>query len=275
MKKSDVVLITGASAGIGAYVAREYARRGAKLILTARRVDRLQQLSEECERLSSSCESIAIKADVSLDGDLEKAVATGVEKFGKIDCVIANAGFAVIGEVESLTVADYERQFNTNVYGVLRTFYASIGQLKKHRGRFAIVGSVNSYVTLPSVSPYCMSKFAVRALAEALHFELQEDGVSTTLICPGFVESEIRQVDNSGKFHPESKDLIPEWIRMPTDTAAKKIVKAVEGRKREFVFTGHGKLFVALRQQAPWLWNPIVAPFTKKLKRREDAKTVD
>ncbi len=275
MSASTVVLITGASAGIGAYVAKEYATRGAKLILTARRKKRLEELAAECERLSPKCEAIAVPVDVTKEDDLTEAVAAGVEKFGKVDCVIANAGFSVLGEVENLTIADYERQFDTNIYGVLRTFYAAIKQLKKYKGRFVIVGSVNSYITLPTASPYCMSKFAVRALAEALYSELKSHGVSTTLVCPGFVDSEIRQVDNSGTHHPEAKDLVPAWICMPTDVAARKIVRAVEARKREYVFTGHGKFFVALRQQANWIFQLLIALFASRLiKRREIDKSL-
>ena len=103
--------------------------------------------------------------------------------------VVANAGFGVAGSLLKLTNEDYQRQLETNVYGVMNTLRAAHPELQKSQGRAAIVGSVNSFVSLPGNSAYAMSKFAVRALAQSLWAEWRSDGISTTLICPGFVAS--------------------------------------------------------------------------------------
>lgn len=243
------VLITGASSGIGAALAREFARRGANLILAARRTERLDTLAEELS--GPTRKALACRCDVTRDGDMEHAVALALETFGSLDIVIANAGFGVVGSVEELTLDSYRRQFETNIYGVLRTAKAALPELKKSKGRIAIVGSVNGYIALAGNSAYAMSKFAVRALADSLRAEMAPLGVSVTHIAPGFVTSEIRLVDNEGHLHAGVNDPIVKWIRMPADRAARDIAKAVIRRRSEAVITGHGKLLVWLFRHFP------------------------
>jgi NAD(P)-dependent dehydrogenase (short-subunit alcohol dehydrogenase family) len=249
--EGQVVLITGASSGIGAGLAREFARRGASVALAARRVDRLEQLAAEIAR--DGRQAVAIGCDVTRDGDLERAVALARETFGRLDVVVANAGFGVAGPLDRLTLADYRRQFETNVFGVLRTVYAALGELERTRGRLVIIGSVSGHVSMPGGSPYSMSKFALRALAETLWHELRPRGVSVTLISPGFVESEIRLVDNAGVRRERARDPVSRRLVMPTAVAARKIVDAIARRRPEAVITGHGKLAVWLERHVPAL----------------------
>ncbi len=246
--RGQVVVITGASSGIGEALARAYAARGASLVLLARSKERLEALWKE---LSQVTKVVAASCDVTRDGNLEKAFEAARREFGKIDVVIANAGFGVNGLAEELGLEDYRRQFETNVYGVLRTFKAGIEDLKKSKGHFAIIGSVSGHVSAPTVSAYSMSKFAVRALADALRVELKRYGVSVTLISPGFIASNIRRVDNQGMVHEGAKDPVPLWLQMPAAKAAKKILCAVQSRKRERILTFHGWLAVFLQNHCP------------------------
>jgi short-subunit dehydrogenase len=257
--RGHTVLITGASSGIGAALAREFARRGADLVLAARRTDRLADLAQEIER--SGQRAIAVACDVTKDGDVERAVAAARAAFGRIDVVVANAGFGVVGPVERLTLEDYRRQFETNVFGVLRTIWATLDDVKRTRGRFVVIGSVSGHIATPGSSPYAMSKFAVRALADALGHELARDGVSVTLISPGFVDSEIRRVDNHGQLSASAADPVPSWLVMPVEGAARHIVNAVARRRREAVITGHGRAFVFLNRHAPWLTSAVIRMF--------------
>jgi len=110
-----------------------------------------------------------------------------------------------------------------------------------------------SYLTLPVSSPYAMSKHAVRALAGSLRGEMARYGVAVTLVAPGFVDSEIRQVDNQGHYKASNRDPVPRWLSVGTDKATAKMVKGILKRKREVVVTGHGKLLVFLERHAPWL----------------------
>ena len=192
------------------------------------------------------------------DGELESAVARTREAFGRLDVVIANAGFGVVGPVEGLRLEDFRRQFETNVFGVLRTVYATLDDLKRTRGKLAILGSVSGHLATPGGSPYAMSKFAVRALSEALRHELRPAGVAVTLISPGFVESEIRLVDNQGNLRTGGRDIVPGWLRMGAEPAARKIVTAIERRQREAVITGHGKAVVFVQRHAPGLMSALV-----------------
>jgi short-subunit dehydrogenase len=244
-----VALVTGASSGIGAALAREFARQGADLVLAARRLDRLERLAAELRAMGR--QALAVACDVTQDGAVEQAVARGLEAFGRLDAAVANAGFGVVGPVERLTLADYRRQFETNVFGVLRTVYAALPALRRSRGTLVIVGSVSGHIPTPSTSAYAMSKAAVHALAGSLRGEVLADGVGVVLVSPGFVESEIRRVDNRGVHRPDARDPVPRWIVVRADRAARAIVRGVARRQREVVVTGHGKAAVWLMRLLP------------------------
>ncbi len=246
-----VVLVTGASSGIGEALSREFAREGARLALVARRADRLAAL--EAEIRGAGGEALALLADVTRDGDLERAVAGAVARFGRLDVAVANAGFGVIGPLARLSIEDYRRQLETNVFGVLRTIYAALEELSRSRGTLVLMGSVSAWLAVPGTSAYAMSKAAIRALADALHGELEPRGVFTVLVSPGFVESEIRQVDNQGRRHPDAADSIPRWLPMPAPAAARRIVRAVARRRRDAVITGHARAAVFLARHFPRL----------------------
>jgi short-subunit dehydrogenase len=262
----NAVFITGASSGIGAALAREFAGEGADVALVARRVDRLEALASEIGKTGRR--AVVIACDVTSDGDLERAASQARAALGKLDVVVANAGFGVTGKLETLSLDDYRRQLETNVFGVLRTVYATLDDLKKTRGRLVLIGSVSGHVAVPGSSAYSMSKFAVRGLAASLGHELAPYGVAVTLISPGFVESEISQVDNRGVWRPQApRRPIPASLVMATPTAARKIVSAVARRRREVVITGFGKAAVVLQRHAPWLLAAVIRRFGIKGRR--------
>jgi short-subunit dehydrogenase len=262
----SVVFITGASSGIGAALSLEFAREGADVVLAARRRDRLESVAAGIGAIGRR--AVVAPCDVTREGDLELAAAAGRTAFGKLDVVVANAGFGVTGVLERLSLDDYRRQLETNVFGVLRTVYATLDDLKKSRGRLVVIGSVSGHIAVAGSSPYSMSKFAVRALADSLGHELAEHGVSVTLISPGFVESEIRQVDNRGILRTEKPaPRIPAPMVMATPTAARKIVGAVARRRREVVITALGKASVFLHRHAPGLLAQIIRRFAIKGRR--------
>ncbi len=254
-----VVLITGASSGIGSALAREYARLGARVVATARREERLRSLVEGLE--AEGAQALAIGCDVTRDGDLERAVVAALDRFGRIDHVHANAGFGVAGWFHKLDLEDFRRQFETNVFGVLRTARATREALWSSGGNLALMGSVNSFISLPGNSPYCMSKASVLALAKSLRHEFRPRGVSVTLVAPGFVQSEIRQVDNSGRLAENTTDPIPTWLCADADKAARQIVRGVCRRRRVVVVTGHGKWLVRLQRHFPGVTHAIIHRF--------------
>ena len=236
------VLITGASSGIGAGLAREFVRRGLRVALVARRVQQLEALAGKLR--AAGGRATAHQGDVTVDGDVARVVAELAGQNVVPSIVIANAGFGIVGKVQDLGLDDYCRQLETNFFGVLRTFQESFEALRRMQGRIVIMGSVAGHISAPGGSPYAVSKFAVRALAEALHGDLKGTGVGCTLISPGFVDSDIRRTDNSGGFHPEAPDPIPEWLRMKTDRAARIMARGILAGKREVKVTFHGKVII-------------------------------
>jgi NAD(P)-dependent dehydrogenase (short-subunit alcohol dehydrogenase family) len=258
-----VVLITGASSGIGLALAEEYAARGARVALLARRAERLE---EAAKRLGGA----AIRCDVCVDGDVERAATEVEQRFGRIDVAIANAGIGVGGAIDKLTLDDYRRQFETNVFGVLRTVKAVLEPLRRTRGRLGIVGSVNGFLPAAGWSPYVASKFAVRGLAESLALELLPQGVSVTHIAPGFVESEMRLIDKrTGTLKDGARDPVPHWLVMPGRVAAKHIADAIEARQVEVVITNHGKLAAWATRMAPGLVRGVLGLAGKRMKPGE------
>ena len=244
-----VALVTGASSGIGAALAREFVRQGAAVALLARRADRIAALAAELT--AAGGRALAIPCDVTRDGDLERATAAAGAEFGRLDVVVANAGFGVAGRFADLALEDYRRQFETNVFGVLRTASATLAELTRTRGTLALVGSVAGYLSAPGSSAYAMSKAAVRSFAIALRGELAPRGVAVVLLTPGFVDSEIRRVDNRGVLHPGAREPVPAWLRMPAETAARQMVRAIARRRRERVITVSGRFAVLLARHTP------------------------
>ncbi len=250
--RDKTVLITGASSGIGEELARQLCLEGANVTIAARRRELLEALAQRVAA-EGKAELLAVECDVTRDGDLERAVAESTRRWGKLDGVIANAGFGVVGPLKTLSLEDYRRQFETNVFGVLRTIYAALPEIEETEGHIVIIGSVAGWSATPGASPYSMSKFALRALADAITPELRGSGVKVTLISPGFVASNIRRVDNRGRLHAGTKDPVPDWLVMNTETAVRQILRAVARGKREAIITGHGKVLVALQRFAPWV----------------------
>jgi len=250
--RNKVALITGASSGIGEELARQLGQAGARLTLVARRRELLENLGQRIAHAHSP-KPLVMECDVTRHGDLESAVAETVKQWGKLDVVVANAGFGVVGQLKKLSMHDYRRQFETNVFGVLRTIYATLSEIEKTSGHIVIIGSVSGWTASPGASPYSMSKFALRSLANSITPELRLAGVRVTLISPGYVASDIRRVDNQGKLHTGAKDPIPAWLVMSTEKAVRQILRAVARGKREAIITGHGKVLVALERFTPWV----------------------
>ncbi len=241
-----VALVTGASSGIGEALARAVVAQGGSVVLFARRAERLSALSAELGERSAS-----VTGDVTREGDGARAVEVAKDRFGGLDLLFANAGFGVAGDVTSLSIDDYRRQFETNVFGVVRTVTEALPALRERRGAIGIVGSVNGYVSIPGWSAYCMSKHAVRSFAECLRGELRSSGVSVTHLAPGFVESDFRRTDNQSVLHEHARDPVPSWLVVPAPRAASAMVKAVVSRRAEVVVTGHGKIAVGVQRHAP------------------------
>lgn len=269
--KGQVVWITGASSGIGAALAKEFIKEGATVALSARRLDRLNELTKE---LGKSAHVFPL--DVTKKAMVDSVADDIVDRLGKIDVVIANAGYGVLAPLEDISEEMWRKQFDTNVFGVVWTLQAAIPHLKKTGGRIAIMSSVAGKLAFGQGAAYSASKFALMGIANSLYQELHRDGVSVTTIAPGLVDSEIGQVDNHGRKHGtnrfDSKSLLFKW---PTDKAAKVMLKAIYDRRREEIVTGHGKVAAFLGTHLPgityWGMAKIGAKTAFKTKEVDDA----
>ena len=249
--RTNAAWITGGGSGIGRALALELARQGADVAVSGRRRDRLDAVVQEIEGLGAR--GLAAPCDVRDEGQLREAVDLIVSTFGKLDLAIANAGFAVGGPVERLTADELRGQLDVNVVGAAMTAKYALEHLRRSKGRLGLVGSVAAFTPLAKNGAYCASKAALRAIGLTLSIELAGTGVSCTTLHPGFVESEINQVDNDGTHHPERKDTRPQNLMWPADKAARVMLQALWSRKTEYVFTAHGKLGAALGQHMPGL----------------------
>lgn len=239
-----VAWITGAGSGIGRSLAIELARRGASVALSGRREDRLAEVAEQVMEQSGdlATRAVAVPCDVTDDRAVAECVERVVGELGGLDIAVANAGLSVSGRFESLNADEWKRQFDVNVLGAVSTARHALPHLRESRGRLGLVGSIAAFTTFPKSSAYCASKFALRAIGLTLAQELHGSGVSVTLLHPGYVESEIAQVDNQGVHDPGREDRRPSKLMWSSERAARVMARALHKRRREYVFTGHGKV---------------------------------
>ncbi len=262
--EGKAVFITGASSGIGAGLARRFAQEGASVALYARRAEKLAEVNQHIA--AAGAKSLVLEGDVNDRARLDAACAACAETFGSLDVCVANAGFGIAGPFRKLSTAEYRRQFETNFFGLLDTLYAAYPYLREVKGRIGLMGSVSGRIGTPAVSAYAASKFAVSGLADAIGPELHREGISVTLINPGFVDSEIRYKNNQGEIREGAKDPAPGWLVMPTDTAARHMVNAIYRRKAEAVITKHGKAAVAFNRFFPGIVRLVQYRTQKPLK---------
>lgn len=187
--KGKVVLITGASSGIGEATARWLAERGAQVVLGARRTDRLEKLAEEIRNAGGTAAYHSL--DVTDLEQMQAIVQFTVNQFGRLDALVNNAGVMPLSSLDALKVEEWNRMIDVNIRGVLHGIGAAIPVMKEQNfGHIINVSSVGGYIVFPKSAVYCATKFAVRAITEGLRQELGAN-IRTTVISPGVTESEL------------------------------------------------------------------------------------
>jgi NAD(P)-dependent dehydrogenase (short-subunit alcohol dehydrogenase family) len=187
--REQVVVVTGASSGLGRAVARGAGARGAKVVLAARNGEALANGVREIEERGS--EALAVPMDVADQEQVEKLVARAVAHFGRIDTFVANAIVTVYAEVSRLEAHELRRVFDVNFFGVAHCFWASLPPLRASRGTFLHVSSALAYRGIPLQAAYCASKAAARTFLESARVELQKNGdpVAVSLVLPGAINT--------------------------------------------------------------------------------------
>lgn len=254
--EGKVVLITGASSGIGAELARQLAAAKALVAITARRVERLDALAGEIA--ASGGTALPLRCDVTSRTQIDDATGAIIARFGRLDIVVANAGYGVSGRFVDLSAEIFRKQFETNFFAVVDTIYAALPYLKQSEGQIAIVSSIAGRFGVPLSTAYSASKFAIIGLGESLYYELCEHNVAVTLLNPGSVRSDISKVDNEGHPHDDAGSP-PEQLMVPTDVAVREMLHAIAERRPEATITGHGRALVWLNRHFPRSFRRLAA----------------
>ena len=247
---SRVVIVTGASEGIGRELSKQLAARGDTVVVAARNRRKLDALIEECADLGGQV--VAIPTDVGVEDQCEALITQTIEDFGRIDVLVCNAGISMsvrFDEVED--TAMFERLMRVNYLGTVWLTYYALEHLKASRGLLVGVSSLQGKFGFPRSTGYAASKHAVQGFLDSLRIELVRDGVGVLVISPGAVDTEIhsRKLVGSGDMVKSGGDYSSK--SMPVPVCARIIVNAIDVRRREVVMTWGGKLAVMLRPFLP------------------------
>jgi short-subunit dehydrogenase len=252
----NVVIITGASAGIGRELALQLADQGAWLSLAARDRQRLESLADECRARGGR--SLVVLTDVSEEMQCKNLVEQTEDEYGRIDTLINNAGVSMFSRFDEIQNLDFVRNImNVNYMGSVCTTFYALPYLKASTGRLVGISSLTGKNGVPTRSAYAASKHAMVGFFDSIRIELENDGVSVSMIYPGFVATEVRQRAIQGDGSPLKESYIDESSIMPADECARIIIDAVGKRKREVVMTTKAKIGLWLKLISPRLVDKI------------------
>jgi short-subunit dehydrogenase len=270
--RDQVVIVTGASAGIGKALALQLASQGAKVAIAARRSDRLEQVAAECRSLGG--EILVLPTDVSIEPQCKTLVERTIAAFGRLDMLINNAGLAVVAPFdEHPDLHLFRHTMDVNFYGAVYCTYYALPYLKQTKGRIVAISSMGGKAAIPYNTPYCASKYGMHGFYDALRMELNQHGVSITVICPYWVVTEFHeaQMDKDGVPHGQRGRAIYTPKMMTAERCAAITLHAAHGRRRE-VLMGPGALIPLLKLAAPGLLDWIaVKMFLEPIIRRARA----
>lgn len=223
--KGKVIVITGASSGIGATTARLLANLGAHVVIGARRVERLESLASDIHAAGGSV--VIQRLDVTNLNEMKSIIQLAQSRFGRLDAVINNAGIMPLSSLEALKIDEWNQMIDVNIRGVLHGIASGLPVMKKQGfGHFINIGSTGSYEVTPTAAVYCATKYAVRAITDGLRQEVLGQGIRVTLLSPGVTESELAEsiTDNN------AREFMKEYRRtaLPATTIADAIVFALK-----------------------------------------------
>jgi len=271
--RGQAVIVTGASAGIGKALALQLASQGAKVAIAARRAERLEQVAGECRAVGG--EVLVVPTDVSDEAQCKTLVENTIAAFGRLDMLINNAGLAVSAVFDEFPDLHlFKHTIGVNFYGTVYCTYYALPHLKESRGRVVAISSVGGKAAIPFNTPYISSKYALQGFCDALRMELDQHGVSVTVVCPYWVVTEFHeaQMNKEGVPRGPRGRTIYTNKMMTAERCADITLRAAQKRRRE-VLMGPGTLAVWLKLIAPgfldWL---SVKMFLQPVIRRAKAK---
>ena len=249
---NKVVVITGGSSGIGKALVDEALKRGARVAVCARNLDKLQGLFPQSDKL------LCYKTDVSKEPDCKAFIDAAVAKWGGIDVLINNAGVSMRALFEEVNLSVIKELMDINFWGAVYCTKYALPSILKQKGVIAAVSSIAGYRGLPGRTGYSASKYALQGFLESLRTELLHTGVHVMWVSPGFVSSNIRNVARSNDGSAQAETPLDESKLMSPEECAHRIMNGIENRKRTIVMTTQGKLAVWLNKLFPSLADKIV-----------------
>jgi short-subunit dehydrogenase len=253
----QVIVITGASSGIGLTTARTAARNGARLVLASRNAPALEQLADEL--VAQGAHAIAVPADVGIYEDVENIARAAIDRFGGFDTWINNAGVSIYGKIEDVRLEDQRRLFDTNFWGVVHGCRAAVPQLRARGGAIINMGSEVSDIAIPLQGIYSASKHAVKGFTDALRLELEKEGapISVTLIKPAAIDTLfVRHAMNYLEVEPK----LPPPVYAP-ELVADATLFAAENPRRDIYVGGAARLAATGNYYAPRLMDRLLERF--------------
>jgi len=255
--KNKVVIITGASSGIGKSCAEEFAKRGAHVVLAARQFVTLCEIAAGFEQ-QYGVKALAVQVDVSNEEDCELLIKQTVRTFGKVDILVNNAGISMRSLFIDMDLSVIRTVMNVNFFGTVYCTKFALPEILKTKGAIVGVSSAAGYRGLPGRTAYSASKFALNGFMEALRTELMRTGVLVMVASPGFTTSNIRAtaLDQNGIMLGDTN--MDEDKMMSSEEVAERIVNGIAGGKRDLIMTGQGKLAVWMNKLFPALTDKLV-----------------
>lgn len=223
--KDKVVIITGASSGMGEAAAKHLSALGATVVLGARRADRIEKLASEIN--NGSGKALAVTADVTHPEQVKNLVNTTVQKFGRVDVIINNAGVMPLSLVESLKIEEWNTMIDVNIKGVLNGIAAVLPHMKAQKsGQIINTASVAGHKIFSGSAVYSATKFAVRALTEGVRMEVKPYNIRTTIVCPGAVKTELLEQITDADVRKANEDYVGE-VGISPDSFARVVAFAI------------------------------------------------
>ncbi len=253
-----MVVITGASKGIGAELAVQLAQRGALLALAARNLSELDAVAQRCR--ARGAKVITVRADVAIEDDCRNIMSSTALAFGRIDILVNNAGATMWARFEDIDdMSILQRIMQVNYMGAVYCTHHALRYLKMARGRVVGISSLAGRTGVPTRTGYAASKHAMAGFFDSLRIELAGSGVTVTMIYPGFVATGIRENASGPDGKPIQVSPVKEDEVMGVEECARIIVGAIESRRREVIMTARGKMALWLKLVAPGLIDRIAA----------------
>lgn len=260
--RENVVIITGASYGIGQELALQLAKKGAWLALGARNIERLEEISQKCTKLGGRV--IVIPTDVGIKSQCQNLIERTVTEYGRVDTLINNAGFGVASRFDEMNdLALFEQVMQVNFFGSVYCTYYALPYLKKTQGRLVGISSLRGKFPSATADGYGESKHAMAGFFDSLRVELMDTGVSVTMIYPGWVNTGMTSRTLALNGDPLGQISAHEKNAMPVETCARQIIQTVQKRKREVIMTLQGKFGLWLRLIAPGIVEQIARKSTE------------